>query len=118
MKRHNPTAADKATEILLANLARLQKPRKAKATLRRTPDPCLRRVLSALVAARIRAGLTQQQVASKMRTTASAISRLEAGKVSRPTLTTIENYAMVTGCQVNITVREKERIVDGRVECG
>jgi len=36
---------------------------------------------------------------------ASAISRLESGKYSRPTLTTIENYALVVGCELTIAVR-------------
>ena len=40
-----------------------------------------------------------------MGTTASAISRLESGKYSRPTLTTIENYALVVGCELTIAVR-------------
>ena len=38
----------------------------------------------------------------KLRTTKSAISRLECGTRNRPTLTTIENYALVVGCRVEI----------------
>jgi transcriptional regulator with XRE-family HTH domain len=55
--------------------------------------------------------MTQEQVAARMGTTASAISRLESGKLSRPTLTTIENYALVVGCHLTITVRPKVRFV-------
>lgn len=66
----------------------------------RSSDPTLHRLLTALIAARVRAGLNQEQVASKLRTTKSAISRLECGTRSRPTLTTIENYALVVGCRV------------------
>lgn len=32
----------------------------------------------------------------------SAVSRLERGLVHRPTLTTIENYALVVGCRIDI----------------
>ncbi len=73
--------------------------------LRCAPDPYLRRLLGQLIVARARAGLSQQQVAFRLRTTRSAISRLERGRRSRPTLTTIENYALVVGCQVEIRIR-------------
>jgi transcriptional regulator with XRE-family HTH domain len=53
-------------------------------------------------AARVRAGFTQEQVAYRLATRKSAISRLERGIVSRPNLTTIENYALVVGCRVEI----------------
>lgn len=55
-----------------------------------------------LVEARLRARLTQQEVGRRMGTTKSAISRLERGLVHRPTLTTIENYALVVGCRIEI----------------
>jgi DNA-binding XRE family transcriptional regulator len=98
--------------VLTANLDRLGRHRKAEATLRTSADPPLRRLLDALVEQRIREGLTQQQVASRLRTTTSAISRLENGKLSRPTLTTIENYALVVGCRLTITVRPRHRYCD------
>jgi hypothetical protein len=41
-------------------------------------DPTLHRLISDLLAARVRAGLAQGQVALRMRTTKSAISRLKA----------------------------------------
>jgi ribosome-binding protein aMBF1 (putative translation factor) len=91
----------------MANLAALRKPRAATVKLRRGPDAALGRLIRDLVRARGRAGLTQEQVASRMRTTASAISRLESSKISRSTLTTIENYALVVGCQVSISVRAR-----------
>ena len=49
--------------------------------------------------------MTQQQVADRMRTTKSAISRLESGIAYRPKLGTIENYALVVGCRVEIKLR-------------
>jgi transcriptional regulator with XRE-family HTH domain len=58
-----------------------------------------------LLAARVRAGLTQEQVARKPGTKKSAISRLESGTVHRPTLTTIGNYGLVVGCRVEILLR-------------
>jgi DNA-binding XRE family transcriptional regulator len=68
----------------------------------READPTLYRLTQALVAARMRARLSQSDVATRMRTTKSAISRLENGLLHRPTLTTIENYAQVVGCRVEI----------------
>jgi len=52
----------------------------------------------------MRAGMTQDYVAWKLRTTKSAVSRLESGKLHRPLLTTLENYALVVGCAVEITL--------------
>jgi DNA-binding XRE family transcriptional regulator len=65
-------------------------------------DKELYRLTRQLIAARGRAGLTQQQVALRLRTTKSAISRLERGLLHRPTLTTIESYALVVGCRVEV----------------
>jgi transcriptional regulator with XRE-family HTH domain len=46
--------------------------------------------------------MTQEYVACKLRTTKSAVSRLENGKLHRPLLTTLENYALVVGYEVEI----------------
>ncbi len=72
---------------------------------RRRADPTLNVLVGQMIAARMWVGLTQEQVASRMRTTKSAISRLESGAHHRPTLTTIENYALVVGCVVEIKLR-------------
>ena len=85
---------------------RTQNSRTVRYCRKRTSDPTLCDLLSRLIAARVRAGLTQQEVASRMRTTRSAISRLESGTSSRPTLTTIENYALVVGCSVEIRLQQ------------
>ena len=85
-----------------------QAPKKWRATRQsrtRGADPALCRLVSELIAARVRSGLTQQQVAVRMGTTKSAISPLECGIVHRPTLTTVENYALVVGCRVEIKFR-------------
>ena len=86
-------------------LARSFAARRALQARRRASDPALRRLLRALIAARVRAGLTQHQVAARLATTKSAVSRLESGASHRPMLTTIENYALVVGCRVEITLR-------------
>ncbi len=54
-----------------------------------------------LLAARSRAGLTQEEVADSMGTTKSAVSRLEAGKHS-PSVMTLKKYAQAVGCEVEI----------------
>ena len=65
-------------------------------------DRMLHRISRYLVAARIDAGLTQAQVASRMGTTASAISRLENAAGHRPTVTTLAHYAQAVGCSLEI----------------
>ena len=49
-----------------------------------------------LIAARVRAGLTQEQVAEKMQTTQSTVARMESGR-TMPSLRTLSRYAEATG---------------------
>ncbi|KVH72539.1 XRE family transcriptional regulator [Burkholderia ubonensis] len=49
-----------------------------------------------LVAARVRAGLTQEQVAERMQTTHSIIAHMESGR-TMPSLRTLFRYAQATG---------------------
>jgi DNA-binding transcriptional regulator YiaG len=58
-----------------------------------------------LVAARVRAGLTQAEVANRMGTSVSFVSRLEAaaGRPS-PTLGTLRKYANALGCELRISL--------------
>jgi transcriptional regulator with XRE-family HTH domain len=49
--------------------------------------------------------MTQQEVAMRMWTTKSAVSRLESGRYARPTLATVEKYALAVGARVEIRVR-------------
>ena len=51
---------------------------------------------SELIAARARAGLSQAQLAKRMRTTQSAVARIESGK-HWPSRRTLERYARATG---------------------
>lgn len=55
-----------------------------------------------MISARKRAGLTQEAVAEHMGTTKSAISRLESGNKSAPSLTTLGKYAKAVGCRLQI----------------
>ncbi|MFC4298007.1 helix-turn-helix transcriptional regulator [Castellaniella hirudinis] len=49
-----------------------------------------------LISARVRAGLTQDQVADRMHTTQSTIARLESGR-TLPSMRTLARYAEATG---------------------
>lgn len=59
-------------------------------------------VVSQLLKARARAGLTQDAVAERMGTTKSAISRLEGSGKHAPSLTTLQKYARAVGCDLKI----------------
>jgi transcriptional regulator with XRE-family HTH domain len=63
-----------------------------------------------LVAIRQRAGLTQEQVAERLQTSKSNISRLESvrSKIS-PKLSTIEDYAEAIGYELKIDFVPKKR---------
>lgn len=57
---------------------------------------------SSLIAARVKADMTQEQVANAMGTTQTAIARLESGR-SRPSTRTLERFAKATGTRLRIT---------------
>ena len=57
---------------------------------------------SAIIEARARAGLTQQQLAERMHTTQAAIARLESGRV-KPSTRTLERLAAATGMRLRIS---------------
>jgi ribosome-binding protein aMBF1 (putative translation factor) len=65
-------------------------------------------LVAALIEARTRAGLTQEQVARRMKTTQAVIARLEGGG-SKPSTRTLERYAEATGSRLRITF-EPERV--------
>jgi len=64
-------------------------------------------LVAALIEARTRAGLTQEQVARRMKTTQAVIARLEGGG-SKPSTRTLERYAEATGSRLRI-IFEPER---------
>ena len=68
-------------------------------------DRVLRVLLTDLVAARTAAGTTQHAVAMRMWTTKRAVSRVQSGRYARPTLATVERYALAVGARVEIRVR-------------
>ena len=59
-------------------------------------------LVNAMIEARTRAGLTQEQVARRMKTTQAVIARLEGGG-SKPSTRTLERYAEATGSRLKIT---------------
>ena len=65
----------------------------------REPEYALAR---AIIEARVRAGLTQDQLAKRMKTTQSVIARLEGGR-ARPSTQTLERLAAATGTTLRVT---------------
>ena len=59
-------------------------------------------VASEMLAARSRAGLTQEVVASRMGTTKSTVSRLESAGKHAPSLASLKKYAAAVGCDIEI----------------
>ena len=53
-------------------------------------------LIGAMMDARARAGLTQAQVAKRMKTTQTVVARLESGRV-KPSTRTLERFAHATG---------------------
>jgi DNA-binding XRE family transcriptional regulator len=64
-------------------------------------------VANELIAARARAGLTQEAVAQRMGTTKSAVSRLESGGKHTPSVGTLQRYAKAVGCEIKIELVPK-----------
>jgi ribosome-binding protein aMBF1 (putative translation factor) len=57
---------------------------------------------SAVIDARSRAGLTQQELATRMGTTQPVVTRLESGR-TRPSMRTLERLAKATGSRLLIS---------------
>jgi len=66
----------------------------------------------ALIAARAKAGLTQEELAKRMDTTQSVIARLEAGR-TRPSTRTLERLARATGTKLIISFESLGTTDDG-----
>ena len=56
----------------------------------------------ALIEARVKAGITQEQLARRMKTTQSVVARLESGR-TRTSTQTLERVAAATGTRLKIT---------------
>ena len=61
----------------------------------------------ALIEVRSRAGLTQAQLAKRMKTTQSVVARMEGGRV-RPSTKTLEKVARATGTRLKISFEHAE----------
>lgn len=59
-------------------------------------------IVDQLLRARRRSGLTQQAVAERMKTTKSAVSRMEGYLPHAPTIKTLQRYANAVGCDVQV----------------
>jgi DNA-binding XRE family transcriptional regulator len=59
-------------------------------------------IANEMLAARSRAGLTQEAVASRMGTSKSTVSRLESAGKHAPSLSSIKRYAEAVGCKIEI----------------
>lgn len=55
-----------------------------------------------MIAVRVRAGLTQEELAQRMQTTQSAIARIESGR-SLPSARTLQKLAEATGTKLKIS---------------
>lgn len=63
-------------------------------------------LVGALIEARNKAGLTQAQLASRMKTTQAAIARLESGRVL-PSTRTLQKFAEATGTVLRISFQPR-----------
>ena len=98
----------KPSEILARNLAALPEGgRRSRRARTLKTNRTLQVLVADLVAARMAAGMTQQEVAARMWTTKRAVSRLESGPGTHPTLAPIEKYAAAVGALVEIRLRTR-----------
>ena len=93
------------SQVLARILASVTAERKKRRARTLKTDRTLQQLVADLVAARRAAAMTQEEVAARMWTTKSVVSRLESGKCTRPTWSTIEKYADAVGALVEIRVR-------------
>ena len=71
-------------------------------------------LIGALIEARQKAGLTQAQLANRMKTTQAAIARLESGRVL-PSTRTLQKFAEATGTVLKISFQPRSRAAGRRV---
>ena len=90
----------------LVSLAEVGRDRRRRRAL--SADRTLQTLVADLVAARTAVCMTQEDVAVRMGTKKSVVSRLESGSRTRPTLRTIERYALAVGASVEIRVRSAQ----------
>jgi transcriptional regulator with XRE-family HTH domain len=66
----------------------------------------------AMIEARNRAGLTQTEVAKRIKTSQSVVARLESG-TSMPSTRTLQRYAKATGSRLSIRFKPVRRYFGG-----
>ena len=104
--RNDTGAMSDRPSILTRNLAALAESRSKNRRPRSlSADRTLQALVADLVAARTAVCMTQEDVAARMGTTKSVVSRLESGMRNRPTLRTIQRYALAVGASIEIRVR-------------
>lgn len=62
----------------------------------------------AMIGARAKAGLTQEEVAQRMNTTQTVVARLESGR-SKPSTRTLERFAEATGARLKISFESRRK---------
>ncbi len=67
-------------------------------------------IANQMLAARSRAGLTQEAVATRMGTSKSTVSRLESAGKHAPSLSSIKRYAEAVGCKIEIKLIPERRV--------
>ncbi len=67
-----------------------------------------------LIAARVKCGLTQEELAARMGTTQSAIARIESGR-HIPSMKTISRYAEATASRVSLRLVPLRRRASSRL---
>jgi predicted transcriptional regulator len=95
----------KVLDLNLASMAEARRESRRSRSHTLAADRTLQTLVADFVAARTAVCMTQGEVAARMGTTKSAVSRLEGGNRTRPTLRTIERYALAVGAFVEIRVR-------------
>ena len=65
-------------------------------------------LIAAVAKARARAGLSQAQLAKRMKTTQSVIARLESGRAT-PSTRTLSRFAKATGPRLKISFEPREK---------
>lgn len=64
---------------------------------------------SALIEARSSAGISQEEIARRMRTSQPAVARLESGKAN-PSVDTLRRYAAATGTELKIVFEPRKAV--------
>lgn len=66
-------------------------------------------LVSSVIEARMRAKLTQEQLAKRMGTTQAVVARLESGR-AMPSTRTLERFAKATGTRLRITFEPVKQV--------